>query len=746
MRDLAVTLSTLLGCALLGVAAQSARAQQPVAPSPDRATAARPAAHAGMHAAAGVWEHAGALLGAARSYRAEFGPADVEFLPVLGKSAPAPRPVRIALRDITRGDLTLLDAAGSQVERSHDRTSVTFRRGAIAERYETRPEGIEQSFAFATPLAGTGDLVVRLDLQTTLRPDLREPALFTDGRGGVRFGKVLGIDANGARCDGSIRHQDGGLELRLPGWFVDRAAYPLLLDPLIGTVTEGYPGADTDYPDVAYDAYTDAYCVVWTQFFGGSTTGVVGSVWQRQGLTRAYAFAINQPGNEDSIRTCLIGGAGVFVLAWINRTSVGDTLCGIALEPVQAQGTNIWQLWGPGTLGGPILSGEATAYDDDCLIAWTDDQYGLLGCSLSVDPQLQVGASQVIQIAGGSVAEPAISKQGGDIGMHLVTWIDRPLGSSGWLRAQVVDHDMNLVGPGVWVQNLPQDCGYPAVDGDGFRFLVAWEQQEIANPSGYDLKGRILTVGANGFTSMGAVLDLVTWPGDLDIAVDVALLGDKFGIVYEGRPAANPSTADAYFLAIARNGTPIGAEQRLDLTLGNQYLNEYAPRLIGRCAGDANLLTDDGLVVFADQSIATADANVGLQEIAAMGPGGPVLDLGGGCGPGGLAVQDGPFALGNGNFAVELYGAMPLAVPFLLIGWPTPPQTCGVCTAVNAWSCSFVPNSAGYGTATVPLPADAAFVGLTLDFQFASFLVPYVGCPYAAGLALSNIVRATLDY
>lgn len=740
MHRLAFPSCCLWMCALILVASGSASAQRPDAaraPGPAFSTAA----------AAGVMQHDGALLGVGRNYRATFGERDVEFLPALGKTAPRAQPFRISLQSVRRGEQQLLLAATQKPQRSHDRTSVTFAWPDVAERYETVAAGLEQSFVFAQRPVGHGDLVVDLCVATDLQPRRGKGITYRDAHGnGVNVGEVTGIDASGARVAGTIVFTAQGLRLSLPAAFVDAAIYPLVLDPLIGTATEALPSADTDYADVAYDAYTDTYCVVWTQFYGGGSTGIVGSVWLRGGMSLGYAFGVNQGGDEDSVRVCHIAGTGVFVMVWVNRTSGGDSICGLAFEPSQAQATNVWTLYGPGVVASPVLSGEATVFDDDCLVAWLDGTYGLIGCSVEVDQQLQVSATPLIQIAGGNVTEPAFSKQGGNIGMHVLTWVDRPIGQAGWVRAQVVDHDMNLVGPGVWVQNVPEDAGYPAVDGDGFLFLVAWEQQEIANPSGYDIKGRMLTVGNNGVTSQGAVLDLVTYPGDLDIGVDVARLGDKFGICYEGRLASAPQYGDVYFLAIARNGTPIGAEQRADLTLGNNYINEYVPRLIGRCAGDATLVSEEGLLVFSDQSVATADANIGLQTIAAMGPGGAVLDLGGGCGPGGLAAINGPFALGNHTLQVELFGAQPLAVPFLLIAWPSPVQTCGACTAINPWSSRFVPNAAGYAATPLPLPGDPAFLGIDLQFQFASFNVPYVGCPLAPGFALSNILQATLDY
>ncbi|MCA8952458.1 MAG: hypothetical protein KDE27_23305 [Planctomycetes bacterium] len=712
---------------------------------------AQPPAHGDALAGSGVIRHEGALLGVGRTYRATFGERGVEFVPALGKHAPRLESARFTTATIARGNDVVLATANATPTCTHDRFAVRYEWPGVVERYETRADGLELSYVFAARPAGAGDLAVRIAVATALPPALPAAAngrvAFLDERGrGVTIGEVTGIDQNGARCAGAVRHVDGGLELCLPAEFVDRAAYPLVLDPLIGTAVEAWANADTDFADVAYDAYTDTYCVVWTQFLGGGATGVVGSVWQRQGPTRAYAFAVNQSGYEDSVRVCHIAGTGVFVMMWVNRASAGDSICGLAFEPSQAQATGVFTLYGPGVVASPVLSGEATVYDDDCLVAWLDGTYGLLGCSLQVDSQLQVGATPIVQIAGGNVTEPAISKQGGVIGRHVVTWIDRPIGNAGWVRAQVVDHDMNLVGPGVWVQNVPQDSGYPAVDGDGFLFLVAWEQQEAGNPSGYDIKGRTLTVGGSGVTSLGTVQDLVTWPGDLDIAVDVARLHDRFGICYEGRPAANPQVADVYFLAVARSGAPIGYEHRADLTTTGNYLNEYAPRLIGRCAGDASLASVEGLLVFSDQSLATADANVGLVEIAAMGAGGAVTDLGGGCGPGGLAAANGPFALGNDAFAVELFGAQPLAVPFVLVAFQTPHQTCGVCSAVQPWHTAFVPNVAGYATAPLPLPGDGALLGLTLELQFATFGVNYVGCPFAPGLAASNILRATLDY
>jgi len=77
--------------------------------------------------------------------------------------------------------------------------------------------------------------------------------------GGVTIGQVVGIDGNGDRATGSMQYEDGVLELRLPQSFVDGAALPLVLDPMIGS--EIAIGSSSTYhqhsPDVADDAATD---------------------------------------------------------------------------------------------------------------------------------------------------------------------------------------------------------------------------------------------------------------------------------------------------------------------------------------------------------------------------------------------------------------------------------------------------------------------------------------------------------
>lgn len=719
-----------------------AQAPQPIAPSSDTS---HPAISAGQ--IAGVHANNGGLLGVAQSYRVTFEKRSVTFQPALGSEAPRAHTMTIKTEHIRRGDQFALQSSQQTPLRQHTRTAVTYAWPQVQERFTTRTDGLKHSFVFAQRPAGEGDLIVQLAIDTTLHADISGSHWLDRDEYGITIGDVIGIDKNGTRCIGSKRLHGNGLELRLPASFVDNAQYPLELDPLISTAVDGLAGYDIDFPDVAYDAASDSYCVVWTQFLGGGQSDNIGSVWLASPLSPGYAFAINQAGDEDSIRVTNIAGLGVFVLVWVNYESAGNWISGMALEPVQGQASNVFLIDGPYDVFSPVVSGEATVLDDDCLVVWQDSSLGLLGTSVTLDGQLLETIAPLTSIASGDVSEPAISKQGGNIGNHLITWTYRPLGSPGWIRAQVVDHDMNLLGPAAYVQSTTQNAGFSAVDGDGFKFLVAWEEQEVGNPSTTDVFGKILTVGASGITSIGGILPLSTRANMIDYAPDVALLGDNFGLAYMVADPAAIFDDDSYVRVLGPAGAPIGNELRLDLVPGINYPYEHAPRLISKRDGDPASTSDEGLVVFADQNTsATFDSDVGLQALEAMGNGGPITDLGGGCGPGGLAVSPGPAALGNSLLPLELYGAEPLAVPFVLLGLSNQRISCGVCDFVDPLNAWFVPNTAGTATTVLAIPGDPGLIGFTFDFQFLSFNVLYVGCPVLPGAATSNIVRVTIDY
>src|SRR5690606_18013260 len=105
------------------------------------------------------------------------------------------------------------------------------------------------------------------------------------GVGGFRMSGVVGIDGAGARVRGGLRYEAGVLELSLPGAFVDRAALPLTLDPLVGNfVRVTTAGGDNDRaPAVSFDATANVYLAIWTRIFSATDFDVHGQRLSRSG-------------------------------------------------------------------------------------------------------------------------------------------------------------------------------------------------------------------------------------------------------------------------------------------------------------------------------------------------------------------------------------------------------------------------------------------------------------------------------
>ena len=206
-------------------------------------------------------------------YKATLGRTGVRLVPALGRSAPRAMPVRVATASIHR-DTTLIwsDHSGRAVPQRAGTATVAYDRApGIRERWRVRPDGLELSYVFATRPAGCGDLVVRLTLASGLAAEPMADGtvrLWAPGLGGVRIGTATGIDAAGATVRGALRVTANELELSLPGAFVDRARYPLVLDPLFGPeLAVGNQTGDDSAPDAAYDASQDCYLVCWQEEF-----------------------------------------------------------------------------------------------------------------------------------------------------------------------------------------------------------------------------------------------------------------------------------------------------------------------------------------------------------------------------------------------------------------------------------------------------------------------------------------------
>ncbi|HND56704.1 MAG TPA: hypothetical protein PLV92_30005, partial [Pirellulaceae bacterium] len=323
--------------------------------------------------------------GAGDGYQLRFESWGIEFLPALRSASDASDELHqndglvLRLESIGRG------AASVALQPSTPRTSpahalrVEYDRGFATERYDVGVDGVEQSFVFAERPSGDGDLVVRFAMATelTVTPDGDGLRCERPGVGGFRIGGVVGIDAQGTRVAGTLRVVDHVLELILPASFVDTAALPFVLDPLIGAVFR-VTGLSTDTePRVAYDASTDTYLAVWQ-----AGSAVHGYRISATGTPLGVRLILASTGSIPDVAN--IGARDVFVVVYQHSGIEGRAVRAVDGAILSGSFSIAGNLSVPtvgGSLGGsPFSPGLA-------LLAWWDSVSDTVyAASLTVDP------------------------------------------------------------------------------------------------------------------------------------------------------------------------------------------------------------------------------------------------------------------------------------------------------------------------------------------------------------------------
>ncbi len=196
-------------------------------------------------------------------HRAEFDADGVRFLPKRG--GPAWR-------------WSLASAAGSaacptEPTIAPDRRSVRFDRGGIVEEYRLGTTGIEQVFVVPAALTAPGEELVvvgSIDCQGQFESS-DQGWLWRTTDGVVSLGRVHVFDAAHRTIAASMRVEGDSATIAIEASALAGAAYPLTIDPEIGTndfrLSTMGPDGDIDYdalrPAVAYNSLNNEYLVVW---------------------------------------------------------------------------------------------------------------------------------------------------------------------------------------------------------------------------------------------------------------------------------------------------------------------------------------------------------------------------------------------------------------------------------------------------------------------------------------------------
>lgn len=717
-------LSALAFVGALGVA------QSPVSAVPVTATT-------GMHTGHGLRVDGEGLLGCGNDYIARFDANGACFTPVLGRDALPVAPLQLALQSIQRGATTLACDLHDAPAIAGD-TVVYDRSPQVRERYELRDAGMEQSFVFDA-LPGRGDLVVRCRLGGL--GELAVPAadggldFVRDGQRLVHMGTVTGIDSNGARARGAIRRLGDCVELSLPASFVDRAAFPLVLDPFVSSVlpvtaTPHYDSA----PHVVWHAQEQRWLCVFERSVSSAQTDIMIRSLGPNGLPGALVPVASVAGTlsrapriayHTGSNRCLVvyeQGTSEFTFHTIEGAVVDGNVATIA--PFQVAGTS------SGNCATPDLSGDPTGAGQ-----------GVIAYALRSAPggirlrSYTLGATGVPTLGGqvlvsnqATAARPRVSKSAA---VRLAVTFEAKPNVYYDAFVQAVSRTGVLQGSTVTLMNPSgPDLRRPDIDGDGNEFLMTCESQRGVGDR--DIRITQWNWFGSNFNLPTASADVAATVGQDESNPTVALLGAKYAVAWE--QATGFLSSIVQIRSYSRSGC---------LTCGTQVAVPFPglqrqPALASSFASGAS----DGLamLLFTQASVPfPPEGDIYGCQWSTHTPVTPTV-LSPGCGSVMTLSLVGTPGLGNTTFGFALSTTDPQATlaAFLFgIGLSTPRLPCGTCLIVNAVSTNLAVLAGGAASYQLPLPCDQSLIGLPMQAQAATIGSFQNVCPSLNTLSVS---------
>jgi hypothetical protein len=541
--------------------------------------------------------------------------------------------------------------------------------------------------------------------------------------GGTGFGAVTGVDANGATAAGKLHFAAGVLELSLPESFVDSAAWPVVLDPLIYPVAFVAPDpfANEGDPDVAYDWTFDRYLVVWDKIYSSTDIDIRGQFLDGVGNIDPFGHWFIETATTTVSTVPAVAslpGHSRFMVVWEQRPSpLGNSdLYGCSISTAGfGQSATIGIATGGGvTHVHPDVGGHNKSEANVVSVVWEESNQILhrnVFVPFPFDPSL---AASIEVIDTGSVVDPVITKSGGDSFRHLVVYrrfYTTPAPGDHDLQATLIDSGGAFLATNL-LSSVGPDERDPDVDGDGTVFFFAYSRAPSL---------------LNFSTSVHAVRAVYTG-GFLPLSPEVTI-DDSLPIGLDAQMPSVAFTGNGALVAWSKQyaGTdydiPLVALDPWSSTIADplayaDFEDTYAfnPKVCAKYSAKHSL--GDGAMVTWETTDNVFDHDV---RAAAVDPElGVVTDLGGATPLGGKASVSAA-TVGNAGFTHFYDGLYGFNSVTLLVG--VAPLNAPFCTG------TLVPNPliylalvTGVDSTLVlptPLPPDPTLLGVTLYEQYA---------------------------
>lgn len=687
-------------------------------------------------------------------YQVHFDTAGVRFEPALGRVAPTLQFVRFGEPSVGRDGADLPRVSRSLRTAVGERVEYDLGGGGI-ERWQLEERGVEFSYLVPERPAGSGDLIVRLPLATSL-PD-PEP----DGAGGLRFvspdfggvsiGAVTGIDALGRTQAGELRWAEGVLELRLAADFVDSATYPLLVDPLVGPIlTPSTGNFDEVRADVAGFQFT-GFLAVWQRVFSADSIGIR---VRRLGLDGVPAvsspvLALGSAGAAENPRVASLGG-GHYGVVWQERVpGTFGTSYRIRMQSVNVDTGVLGNVLTVASttdevLGDPVVAGE---WSDSplfrFLVVWRDE--GLPGIRYA---RVQSGPTGTLSLVGtpavlatngaltGTYGQFAVPRRSTSSG-HVLVVVRRTLlvGFPASIQVTAVPLGSGTATAFTSLPSSTADRRFPALDGNGLDFVLGYEHQLSGGRTNIAAR-TVRFQPANQTFGFGAE-QLLT-----DYSLSDARLpavAYRPGKTFVGWVQSNVFSAGTNsFVLRSLNSTNCAPCQNFG-TIASGDASAETRIQVASTSTATGVDNEMGLVVMSRSD--GGDGEIWGQSVS-FGTGSNVTPLGGGCGGGNTDVQ-GSTAIGSTTLRILLNGSPgSQTVALLNLAQPTSlPLACGPCVIQPLEIYFAKPVLLGRANLSLTVPCLPGLDGTAIDAQWATYTPGAGACSTIADWAFSSRSR-----
>ena len=696
------------------------------------------------------------LFGGGADYMVRFSPKTMRFHPALGSAVATLQHLELTPEQVRRGGQPIVSGTLAATPRQQQlRASYAFAPG-IEQRYDVGPDGMELTWKFDHRPAGSGDLVVRYAVDTSLpAPQATEAGGLTfelSEFGGVAIGGVTGIDARGTRVPGALRWTDGALELSLPSAFVDDAAYPIVLDPTFSTkFGVATSGSDDSRPDVAYDRSLNRYLVIFLRTFSANSVLPRAQLVSGTGtLVGSTIFPVTTPAKTTRARVANLPARNRFGIVWAQEIGSDNTLNFRAISAGNGSITHAAQLAIlPGTdvfvdpdIAGDSLATTGISNTRGFVITWEDNFFDAIRARRiyfdGLDSLLATSPVDVLAnspgLAGAAYTQPEVSRLAGNDSTLLVTARRSTLFGQQIAVAALRSDTLTVEGTTSFGGLVNQVEQQPDVDGYNGQWVVAWTRAASLLAPPLIAQRTVRFDGANfdlspEQTFWTSSTSFPSWP----------TVGYTPGRTWLGYRVTTNTLVQLTSLQAA--ATDSGSSVWCDDTFVEPISNSSADVriVVGTQTSGGRTSGELALCVFGE------DGDVFAQQLQNYGTGGSYTNLGGGCGGSGNPTFSHLPGIGSSGLVCSISGLPPTAVLTLFNFVPASSMfPCGPCVWAPLTITLTPPLLFGTASVEFPIPCLPSLVGSNFDTQWTTIDFTQTPCSLLPGLVVSDITRMTI--